>query len=146
MNESHVLVVDDDARLLRLLQRFLSENGFRITIAMDAEAARKILAVTQPDAMVADITMPGEDGLSLTRSLRENGQVFPIILLTARGEPATGSSGWNRVQMTIWANLSSPESFYCVFRPICAAMRHALAAPRACCVWASWNSIRGAIC
>ncbi len=87
-HDAHILVVDDDARLLRLLQRFLTEAGFRITTAVDAEAARKILAVTQPDAMVADINMPGEDGLSLTRWLRENGQVWPIILLTARGEPA----------------------------------------------------------
>lgn len=88
MTAPHVLVVDDDARLLRLLQRFLSENGFRITTAGDAEEARRILGITHPDAMVADITMPGEDGLSLTRWLREQGQSWPIVLLTARGEPA----------------------------------------------------------
>lgn len=88
MSAAHILVVDDDQRLLRLLQRFLSEQEFRVTVAESAEAARRILKVMAPDAIVLDVTMPGEDGLTFTRALREAGHLGPIILLTARGEPA----------------------------------------------------------
>nr|WP_294917547.1 response regulator [uncultured Neokomagataea sp.] len=93
MTDEHIVVVDDDPRLLRLLQRYLSENGYRVTTAVDAEQAREILRHIQPDAVVLDVTMPGEDGLSLTRGLREAGLQFPILLLTARGEAADRIDG-----------------------------------------------------
>lgn len=83
---THVLVVDDDARLRRLLQRYLKENGFRVTGASSAAEARQALGFMLPDALVLDVTMPGEDGLELTRSLRGQGLDIPILLLTARGE------------------------------------------------------------
>ncbi|MCI1437546.1 MAG: response regulator transcription factor [Acetobacter indonesiensis] len=89
----HVIVVDDDSRLRRLLQRYLSEHGFRISVAANAAEARQALSAIRPDAMVLDVTMPGETGLELTRSLRDSGQEFPIVLLTARGEPADRISG-----------------------------------------------------
>lgn len=89
----HVIVVDDDSRLRRLLQRYLSEHGFRISVAANAAEARQALSAIRPDAMVLDVTMPGETGLELTRSLRNSGQEFPIVLLTARGEPADRISG-----------------------------------------------------
>lgn len=88
MSSEHILVVDDDRRLLRLLQRYLTEQGYRVTTAEDAAQARRIMAVMEPDAMVLDVTMPGENGLELTKSLREAGHSLPILLLTARGEPA----------------------------------------------------------
>lgn len=93
MTEEHILVVDDDPRLLRLLQRYLSENGYRVTTAADAARARETLARMQPDALVLDVTMPGEDGLSLTRALRAENLSLPILLLTARGEPADRIDG-----------------------------------------------------
>ncbi|BCK76154.1 two component response regulator [Acetobacter aceti NRIC 0242] len=83
---THVLVVDDDARLRRLLQRYLKENGFRVTGAASAAEARQALGFMLPDALVLDVTMPGEDGLELTKSLRGQGLDIPILLLTARGE------------------------------------------------------------
>lgn len=89
----HVLVIDDDPRLRRLLQRYLSENGFRISGADSAKEARDLLRFLQPDAIVLDVTMPGEDGLQLTHSLREEGKDMPIILLTARGEPEDRIAG-----------------------------------------------------
>lgn len=89
----HVIVVDDDPRLRRLLQRYLSEQGFRISVAASAAEARQALQGIQPDAMVLDVTMPGENGLELTRALRDAGQDLPIVLLTARGEPADRISG-----------------------------------------------------
>ena len=93
MSDEHILVVDDDPRLLRLLQRYLSENGYRVSTALDALAARDVLQRIQPDALVLDVTMPGEDGLSLTNSLRKDGLSLPILLLTARGEPADRIGG-----------------------------------------------------
>ncbi|GAN65156.1 response regulator [Acetobacter orientalis] len=89
----HVIVVDDDARLRRLLQRYLAENGLRVSVAANATEARRALEGIQPDAMVLDVTMPGEDGLQLTRALRDAGQEFPILLLTARGEPEDRITG-----------------------------------------------------
>jgi two-component system phosphate regulon response regulator OmpR len=86
LEPAHVLVVDDDRRLRELLQRYLSDNGFRVTTAADAEAARAKLDCFAFDLLVLDVMMPGEDGLALTAWLRRTSQV-PILLLTARGEP-----------------------------------------------------------
>ena len=89
----HVLVVDDDAPLRSLLQRYLLGQGFRVSTAGSAGDARRLLEAMQPDLMVLDVTMPGENGLQLTRALRENGHDMPILLLTARGEPQDRIAG-----------------------------------------------------
>src|SRR6266403_1258945 len=68
--EPHLLVVDDDARLRELLRRYLSENGFRVTVAADAKEARANLASFAFDLIVLDVMMPGESGLDLTGALR----------------------------------------------------------------------------
>src|SRR5690349_2654014 len=86
--EPHLLVVDDDARLRRLLHRYLSDNGFRVTLAADAVEARASLTSFAFDLIVLDVMMPGETGIELTRSLRSAAtQRVPILLLTAMGEP-----------------------------------------------------------
>ncbi len=82
---SHILVVDDDTRLRGLLQRFLTENGFMVSQAADAAEARQALLSLEFDLLIVDVMMPGEDGMSLTRSLRETKDV-PILILTAMGE------------------------------------------------------------
>ena len=84
---AHILVVDDDARLRALLQRFLTEQGFRVTTAEHAVAARAALADMAFDLLVLDVMMPGETGLELTAALRTEGQEVPILMLTARGAP-----------------------------------------------------------
>ncbi len=89
-----ILVVDDDARLRSLLQRFLSDNGFRVTTAETAEQARDRLRYLQPDLMVLDVMMPGESGLSLTQSLKSEIGNLPIILLTAAGAPEDRIAGF----------------------------------------------------
>ena len=81
----HVLIVDDDKRLRELIGRYLTEQGFRVTLAIDAKEARAKLASISFDLLVLDIMMPGETGLELTRSLRTESGV-PILLLTAMGE------------------------------------------------------------
>jgi two-component system phosphate regulon response regulator OmpR len=90
--EPHLLVVDDDARLGGLLRRYLSDSGFRVTIAGDAAAARAHLESFAFDLVVLDVMMPGESGLDLTRALRRKGQV-PILLLTAMAEPEDRVNG-----------------------------------------------------
>jgi two-component system phosphate regulon response regulator OmpR len=88
----HVLVVDDDSRLRSLLHRYLSENGFRVTGAADADEARRRLKVLAFDLIVLDVMMPGETGLELTADLRRSDRV-PILLLTAMGEPEDRIAG-----------------------------------------------------
>jgi two-component system, OmpR family, phosphate regulon response regulator OmpR len=81
----HILVVDDDARLRRLLQRYLTEHRYHVTTAADAAEARASLRNFAFDLMVLDVMMPGQDGLSLTTELRAQTDL-PILLLTALGE------------------------------------------------------------
>lgn len=88
----HLLIVDDDRRLRVLLQRYLSDNDFRVTVATDAEDARALLANLAFDLIVLDVMMPGESGLDLTHDLRQNSDV-PILLLTARGTPQDRIAG-----------------------------------------------------
>lgn len=90
--EHHLLVVDDDARLRELLRRYLSDNGFRVTVAADAAEARAALARFAFDLVVLDVMMPGESGLDLTRALRGEGGA-PVLLLTARAEPEDRING-----------------------------------------------------
>ncbi len=81
----HILVVDDDRRLRDLLQRYLFENGFRVTTAGDATDARQKMTAFAFDLLVVDVMMPGETGLQLTQSLRTHTSV-PIMMLTALSE------------------------------------------------------------
>ena len=93
--EPHLLVVDDDARLRELLRRYLSDNGFRVTLAADAREARANLASFAFDLIVLDVMMPGESGLELTGALRGENRVprVPVLLLTAMGEPEERVNG-----------------------------------------------------
>jgi two-component system phosphate regulon response regulator OmpR len=83
--DAHLLVVDDDERIRTLLQKFLIRNGFIVSAARDAAHARRLLAGLDFDLIVLDVMMPGEDGVSLTRALRQQ-IATPILLLTAKGE------------------------------------------------------------
>ncbi len=90
--ESHLLIVDDDARLRELLRRYLADSGFRVTTAQDASEARSHLASFAFDLVVLDVMMPGESGLELTRVLRSEGRI-PVLLLTAMAEPEDRING-----------------------------------------------------
>ena len=81
----HLLIVDDDDRIRELLKEYLARAGFRVTGAPNAARARKLLADLTFDLAVFDVMMPGEDGLSLTRWVRER-DATPILMLTAKGE------------------------------------------------------------
>ena len=83
--DAHLLIVDDDERIRNLLQKFLIRNGFLVSAARDAAHARRILLGLDFDLIVMDVMMPGEDGVSLTRHLRET-RTTPVLLLKAKGE------------------------------------------------------------
>src|SRR5438046_2987666 len=90
--EPHLLVVDDDFRLRELLRRYLSDSGFRVTLAADAGEARANLASFAFDLIVLDVMMPGESGIELIRALRGTNRV-PVMLLTAMAEPEDRING-----------------------------------------------------
>lgn len=81
----HILVVDDEDDIREPLAKYLSKNGMRVSSANGGSALRDMLKSTAPDLIVLDVMMPGEDGLSLCRYLRETSSI-PVILLTAMAE------------------------------------------------------------
>jgi two-component system, OmpR family, phosphate regulon response regulator OmpR len=89
----HILVVDDDRRIRQLLQSFLLENGFRITVAASAGEAREKMRGVIFDAVVLDIMMPGESGLALTQSLRAENNRVPVLMLSALTDPSDRIAG-----------------------------------------------------
>jgi two-component system, OmpR family, phosphate regulon response regulator OmpR len=82
---AHLLVVDDDTRIRSLLSQYLTERGFRVTVAANAAEARRKLEGLDFDLLVLDVMMAGESGVELTKSLRETKDV-PILMLTALSE------------------------------------------------------------
>ena len=84
-NSPHILVVDDDNRLRSLLQRFLRDNGFYVSVAKNAAEARERLRDYKFDLLIVDIMMPEETGLEFLEKLRRESSV-PVIMLTAMGE------------------------------------------------------------
>lgn len=80
-----ILVVDDDPGLTELLSSYLGSQGFVVASACDGVAMREQLAAFQPDLLILDLMLPGEDGLTLCRKLRTNSRL-PILMLTARGD------------------------------------------------------------
>lgn len=81
----HVLIVDDHRDIRDALSRYLQDNGLKVTTAESAASARRVLGQREVDLIVLDIMMPGEDGLSLCRSVHELRRT-PVILLSARTE------------------------------------------------------------
>lgn len=84
---AHLLVIDDDTRIRTLLKQYLSENGYRVTVAGTADEARRKLDGLDFDLLIMDVMMPGESGVELTRALRaESAKATPILMLTALSE------------------------------------------------------------
>ncbi|BBF68988.1 MULTISPECIES: response regulator [Sphingomonas] len=81
----HLLLVDDERSIREPLAQYLGRNGFRVTAVDSASEARLRLNANAIDMVILDIMMPGEDGLSLCRHIRETSEI-PVILLTARTE------------------------------------------------------------
>ncbi len=86
---SHLLLIDDDARLSAMVGDYLRAAGFEVDTAGSLAAGRERLAATVYDALVLDLMLPDGDGLDLCRELRANARTrqLPLLMLTARGEP-----------------------------------------------------------
>lgn len=83
--DAHILITDDHSDIRQMLGRYLEKNGFKVSLAEDAAAARRCLARKNIDLVLLDIMMPGEDGLSLCLDLSVKKHP-PVILLTARSD------------------------------------------------------------
>ncbi len=81
----HILIVDDDAEIRSLLTRYLEKNGLRVTAVGDGRAMWQALDRATVDLLVLDLMLPGDDGLTLCRTLRARSDL-PVIMLTARGD------------------------------------------------------------
>jgi two-component system OmpR family response regulator len=81
----HILIVDDDAEIRSLLSQYLVKNGLRATAVPDGRGMWQVLGAGRIDLIVLDLMLPGDDGLTLCRTLRARSDI-PVIMLTARGE------------------------------------------------------------
>lgn len=88
-----ILIVDDDARLRRLLERFFDEQGYRVRAVENVEQMDRLLARELFNLVVLDLMLPGEDGLSICKRLRASGVKTPVIMLTAKGEDVDRING-----------------------------------------------------
>tara|TARA_Y100000590_G_scaffold386952_1_gene460124 strand:+ start:842 stop:1519 length:678 start_codon:yes stop_codon:yes gene_type:complete len=84
-NKYHILVVDDDDKIRSLIKQFLSEKGFIISSAENAEKAKAKIEIFNFNLIILDVMMPGQNGYDLTKELKQTKNI-PIILLTAKGE------------------------------------------------------------
>ncbi len=85
---NHILVVDDDPQIVRILQTYLIQAGLRVLTAADGEEALRSIRRERPACIVLDLMMPGRNGWDLTRLLRNDQQLahIPILMLSARAE------------------------------------------------------------
>ena len=81
-----ILVVDDDSRLRDLLRQFLTNNGFHVSVAENAEQMNRLWLRERFDAVVLDVMMPGEDGISILKRIRASNDTTPILMLTAKDQ------------------------------------------------------------
>lgn len=89
MDQGHrIIVLDDEAELRNMLQRFLTGHGFQVRAVADGKQLNRYLQREPYDLLVLDLMMEPEDGLTICRRLRAEGQTLPILMLTARGDPA----------------------------------------------------------
>jgi two-component system phosphate regulon response regulator OmpR len=88
-----ILVVDDDARLRALLERYLSDQGFQVRSVANGEQMDRLLTRENFHLMVLDLMLPGEDGLSICQRLRDANSRIPILMLTAKGDEADRING-----------------------------------------------------
>ena len=83
--EAHLLLVEDDGEMRRLVAHLLRDAGFRVSPCRDGREMWEVIGTSPPDAILLDVMLPGPSGLDLLRRLRERSRV-PVLMLTARGE------------------------------------------------------------
>src|SRR5258706_6984243 len=84
-DNGHILVVDDQKEICDVVQEYLTGEGYRVSTANDGNGMRRVLSQSHVDLVILDLMLPGEDGLTLARGLRDESGIG-IIILTGRGE------------------------------------------------------------
>ena len=114
----HILVVDDEREICDLVREYLSSEGYRVSTAHDGAGLRRVMAQSPVDLVTLDLILPGEDGLKLARSLRDETNVG-IIILSGRGEPVERIIG-----LEMGADYYLPKPFH--LREVLAAVKAVL--------------------
>ena len=84
MAKSRILMVDDNKKIVDVVQAYLEKDGYRVLTAYDGLQALELVRQKRPDLMILDLLLPGMDGLDVCRVLRTEGNEVPIIMLTAK--------------------------------------------------------------
>jgi len=114
-NSAHVLLVDDDVELVKLLSAYLASDGFKISVAHDGERAINAVLADPPDIAVIDVMMPGFSGIEVLRRIRARSSL-PVLMLTARGDEESRVLG---LELGADDYVSKP----CTPRELCARLR-----------------------
>jgi two-component system, OmpR family, response regulator len=85
-DKTHILIVDDEQDICALVEQYLTDEGYRVTIAHDGAQMRQVIGRDPVDLVLLDIVLPNEDGLSIARALRVENPNIGIIMLTGRGD------------------------------------------------------------
>jgi two-component system, OmpR family, response regulator len=141
-DNGHILVVDDQREICDVVEEYLSGEGYQVSTAHDGAGMRRALAQSPVDLVILDLMLPGEDGLSLARSLREESDVG-IIILTGRGETVDRIIG-----LEMGADDYLPKPFHLrellarvksVLRRVSSRTAERAPAPRSKARFAGWN-------
>src|SRR5437016_5032672 len=141
-DNGHILIVDDQREICDLVQGYLTGEGYRVSAAHDGGEMRRIMAQGPVDLVILDLMLPGEDGLTLARSLREESSVG-IIILTGRGETVDRIIG-----LEMGADDYLPKPFHLrellarvksVLRRVSTRTAEGQATPRSRARFAGWN-------
>jgi two-component system response regulator RstA len=124
-NEPCILLVEDDVELAQLIQEYLSANGFSVAIESDGALAEERILSESPDLVILDLMLPGKDGMSICKSIRDE-FTNPIIMLTASGESVDHILG---LELGADDYLSKPIEPRILLAHIRAVLRRAIAIP-----------------
>ena len=119
MNEL-ILIIEDNEAIVKLLQRGLVYEGYKVDVALDGEAGLKMAKEHHPDLVVLDLMLPGIDGIEVCKELRSDSSSLPILMLPPRMPSRTGCSGWTPGRMITWLNPSNWMNYWLAYAPSCA--------------------------
>ena len=134
----HILVVEDDRPLARILRKSIESSGHTVDIVGDGDEGLRMARTRAHDALVLDLQLPRLSGIEVCRRLRDDGNAVPIIMLTARGAVPTGSRGSTSAPTTTWPSRSRWPSC----RPVCGRSTAGASSSRRSCSPARWSSTR----
>lgn len=133
-----ILIVEDDQRLAELTREYLESNGLRVAIEGNGAVAAQRIISEQPDLVILDLMLPGEDGLSICRKVREQYD-GPILILTARSDDTDQIRAWTWAPTTMSASRCARVCYWRASRRCCAAANRSRPCRRNS---GAWSSVR----